>query len=114
MPVVTDIEEQEARGHAVAMSSIISPTLTNALAGLAAYESDEDDDMRDLVSNSESSEEEEDDDDTAPANPFTQPSTQHFPESHVRLFCEKEMQKHVLASVAAAATMPPRCGTATR
>eukprot|EP01044_Picomonas_judraskeda_P009492 COSAG03_NODE_1158_length_4691_cov_14.777657_7_plen_77_part_00 len=73
MPVVTDIEEQEARGHAVAMSSIISPTLTNALAGLAAYESDEDDDMPDLVSNSESSEEEEDDDDNAPANPFTKP-----------------------------------------
>ena len=110
MPVVTDIEEQEARGHAVAMSSIISPTLTNALAGLAAYESDEDDDMPDPVSNSESSEEEEDDDDNARANPFTKPSTQHFPESHVRLFCEKEMHKHVLASVAAAATIAQAAG----
>ena len=100
MPV--DIAEEQARACAVEMSNMISPTLHNALAGVAEYGSgSEDDEMPGLVSEEESEEESEDEDEPRPL-PLPKPSAEHFPESHLRLFCEKEMHRHVLASVATA------------
>ena len=102
MPVVSDIMEEAARGFAVETSAVISPTLYNALAGVEQYGSDSSDDAESPS---------EDEDNAGPVlRSRTAPSTQHFRQSDITLYCQKQVHQQVLASVAMAAEIAKAAG----